>query len=54
MNQDNELARMLRTNIEFADREIAKETDELKKAKMQQARDSLVSELKIVKERLRG
>lgn len=53
MNQDNELARILRQNIEFADKEIAKEKDELKKAKMQQARTSLVNELKVVKERLK-
>lgn len=52
MNQDNELCRILRQSIEFADKEIAKEKDELAKAKMMQARDSLVSELKIVKERL--
>lgn len=54
MNQDNELARILRQNIEFADKEIAHETDELKKAKMQQARDSLLDELNVVKDRLRG
>ena len=53
MNQDNELARILRQNIEFADREIAKEKDELTKAKMIQARSSLVDELKIVKDRLK-
>ena len=53
MNQDNELSRILRQSIEFADVQIAKEKDELKKAKMMQARNSLVSELKVVKERLK-
>lgn len=53
MNQDNELARILRQNIEFADKEIAKEKDELIKAKMLQARDSLVNELRLVKDRLK-
>lgn len=52
MNQDNELCRILRQSIEFADVEIAKEKDELIRAKMQQARQSLVEELKMVKERL--
>ena len=52
MNQDNELARILRQTIEFADREIANEKNELIRCKMLQARDSLVSELKVVKERL--
>ena len=52
MNQDNELARNLRQTIEFADVQIRKETDELKRAKMMSARDSLAKELEIVLERL--
>lgn len=53
MNQDNELARILRQSIEFADVEIAKETDELIKSKMIRARDDLLAELKLVSSRLR-
>ena len=52
MNQDNDLARVLRHTIEFADKEIAIEKDELKRNRMIQARNSLVEELKVVKERL--
>lgn len=53
MNQDNELARNLRQTIEFADIEIAKETDEVIKTRMIAARESLVDELRIVTARLK-
>ena len=53
MNQDNEIARILRQSVEFADVEIAKEKDELTKSKMVQARDNLLAELKMVKDRLK-
>lgn len=53
MNQDNELARILRQSIEFADIEIAKEEDELIKSKMIQAKNNLLAELKLVSERLK-
>jgi phosphoribosyl-ATP pyrophosphohydrolase len=54
MNQDNELARNLRHSIEYADKKIAEEKDEIIKARMIQARENLVAELSVVKDRLRG